>query len=165
LIRRLLGTNLLNLMSTPDASLDFRVPSQANLSRVVRAAVSDFAQGHGVGADDLTHFLTALGEALANAIEHAKSDGPIEIEVRIGGGSIEATVRDSGIGFRPDRAGDAALPDPDAERGRGLPIMRRCCDIFTVESAPGRGTSVRIGRYLRARAVAGVGASDPHHAA
>ena len=152
-------------MSTPDASLDFRVPSQPNLSRVVRAAVSDFARGHGVGADDLTHFLTALGEALANAIEHSQTDLPIDIEVRIGGGSIHATVRDSGIGFSSERGIDVALPDPDAERGRGLPIMRRCCDIFSVESAPGRGTSVRIGRYLRARAVAGAATSDPHHAA
>jgi anti-sigma regulatory factor (Ser/Thr protein kinase) len=152
-------------MPTPDASLDFRVPSQPNLSRVVRAAVSDFALGQGVGADDLSHFLTALGEALANAIEHSQTEGPIEIEVRISAGSIHATVRDSGVGFRPERGNDPTLPDPHAERGRGLPIMRRCCDIFSVESAPGRGTSVRIGRYLRARAVAGAATSDPHHAA
>jgi anti-sigma regulatory factor (Ser/Thr protein kinase) len=75
-----------------------------------------------------------------------------------------ATVRDRGIGFAADRALEPVLPDPHAERGRGLPIMRRCCDIFSVESTPGSGTSVRIGCQIRTRAAAG-SISDPNHAA
>jgi anti-sigma regulatory factor (Ser/Thr protein kinase) len=153
----------LNQMSTPDAILDFRVPSQPHLSRVVREAVGDFARSHGISGDTLNHFLSALGEALANAIEHARSEKPIEIEVRIGEGLIVATVRDRGIGFASDPSVDPVLPDPHAERGRGLPIMRRCCDIFVVDSAPGRGTSVRIGCRLQVAAAAAL--SDPHHAA
>ena len=40
-----------------------------------------------------------------------------------------------------DEPAHAALPgDPLAERGRGLPIMRRCVDDLTISSTPGRGT-------------------------
>ncbi len=136
-------------MATHDAVLDFRIPPQPHLSRVVRGSVVDFARTHGVGEDDLGHFLTALGEAIANAIEHAHAERPIEIEVRIGTDRIVATIRDNGIGFDSSRVVDRALPDHSAERGRGLPIMRRCCDIFNVSSEPGAGTAVVIGRYLR----------------
>jgi hypothetical protein len=27
--------------------------------------------------------------------------------------------------------------------------MRRCCDIFALNSSPGKGTAVVLGRYLR----------------
>ncbi len=136
-------------MATHDAVLDFRVPPQPHLSRVVRESVADFARMHAVGEDDLGHFLTALGEAIANAIEHAHAERPIEIEVRVGHERILATIRDNGIGFDSSRVVANVLPDHTAERGRGLPIMRRCCDIFAVSSEPGIGTAVVIGRYFR----------------
>jgi anti-sigma regulatory factor (Ser/Thr protein kinase) len=133
-----------------------------HLSRVVREAVADFARSHGVDAEALTAFLSALGEALANAIEHARSDHPIDVEIRVGPEHITALVRDRGIGFAAERAANPTLPDPHAERGRGLPIMRRCCEIFSIESAPGRGTSVRIGCRIRTPAAT---LSGPTHAA
>ncbi len=136
-------------MATHDAVLDFRVPPQPHLSRVVREGVTDFARAHAVGEDDLAHFLTALGEAIANAIEHSHASAAIEIEVRIGDDRILATVQDTGIGFDPGLITEPSLPDPTAERGRGLPIMRRCSDIFAVKSQPGQGTAVVLGRYFR----------------
>ena len=134
-----------------EAVLDFRVPPQPHLSRVVRDSVADFALTHGVGSDDTAQFLTALGEVLANAIEHARAERPIEVEVRIGFDRIVATVQDSGVGLPSGFAVDGPLPQPQAERGRGLPLIRYCSDIFNVTSAPGAGTAVVLGRYLAAR--------------
>jgi anti-sigma regulatory factor (Ser/Thr protein kinase) len=153
----------LNKMSSHDAILEFRVPSQPHLSRVVRDAVADFARSHDVSGDTLSHFLSALGEALANAIEHARSEQPIEVEIRIGAGHITGVVRDRGIGFAAERAANPTLPDPHSERGRGLPIMRRCCEIFSIESAPGRGTCVHIGCRVESAKAAVL--TDPTHAA
>jgi anti-sigma regulatory factor (Ser/Thr protein kinase) len=59
-----------------------------------------------------------------------------------------ATVIDSGAGFSTEGP-EAELPDALSERGRGLPIMRSCTDIFAVHSVPGKGTAVILGRYLR----------------
>lgn len=136
-------------MLNTDAVLDFRVLPQPHLCAVVRQGVADFARSHGVVEEDLTHILTALGEALANAIEHAGGQEPIDVEIRVGSDRIVATVMDSGIGFPSEIASPPDLPEPSAERGRGLPIMRRCTDIFAIRSLPGRGTAVVLGRYLR----------------
>jgi anti-sigma regulatory factor (Ser/Thr protein kinase) len=147
-------------MDLSEAVLDFRVAPQPKISRVVRDGVSAFARANGVGEDDLAHFLTALGEALANAIEHARAEGPIEVEVRIREDRIVASVQDNGVGFSSELIVEPALPDIESERGRGLPIMRRCCDIFALTSEPGRGTAVVLGRYLdRECAIAGASRS------
>ncbi len=138
-------------MSTPsaDAVIDFRIPPEPHLSRVVREGVTEFARSHGVNDDDLAHFLTALGEALANAIEHSRASRPITIEVRVNAERVVAKISDEGVGFACSVSGGADLPGIDSERGRGLPIMRRCSDIFTIESTPGAGTAVVLGRYIR----------------
>ncbi|MGP6157392.1 MAG: ATP-binding protein [Vulcanimicrobiaceae bacterium] len=135
-------------MLNTDAVLDLRVLPQPHFCAVVRQGVADFARAHGVAEEDLTHILTALGEALANAIEHARAEEPIDVEIRVGSDRIVVTVQDSGIGFPSHLAGPPDLPEPSAERGRGLPIMRRCTDIFAIRSLPGRGTAVVLGRYL-----------------
>ncbi len=139
-------------MATPsaDAVIDFRIPPEPHLSRVVREGVTEFARSHGVNEDDLAHFLTALGEALANAIEHSRASQPIAVEVRVNAERVMAKISDEGIGFACGVSSNAAdLPGGDSERGRGLPIMRRCSDIFTIESTPGAGTAVVLGRYIR----------------
>ena len=136
-------------MPNSDVVLDFQVPPQPHLCGVVRQGVADFARTHGVVDDDLGHFLMALGEALANAIEHAGAAEPIAIEVRVAKDRIVATIQDRGIGFPSEMSARPDLPEASAERGRGLPIMRRCADIFAVRSIPGKGTAVVVGCYLR----------------
>ncbi len=131
-----------------EAALDFRIPPHPRLARVVREGVAEFGRAHGVPEDDLGHFLIALGEALANAIEHARAAKPIEIACRVGPERIIATVRDDGVGFPGEPPAFPELPEVSAERGRGLPMMRRCSDIFAVQSVPGKGTAVVVGRYL-----------------
>jgi anti-sigma regulatory factor (Ser/Thr protein kinase) len=126
----------------------FRIPPLPHSSRRVREAVSAFAQGLGIGGSDVDEFLTALGEALANAIEHSGAKAPIEVDCHATEQRIVATVRDFGVGFLGS-AEPAELPPTHLERGRGLAIMRRCSDIFAVRSVPGGGTCVVVGRYLR----------------
>ncbi len=138
-------------MPNTDAVLDFRVAPQPHLSRIVRERVTGFARANGVGEDDLAYFLTALGEAVANAIEHALAEWPILVEVRVNNARIVATVQDCGVGLPATLVVEPELPDVHAERGRGLPIMRRCSDIFALHSEPGYGTAVVVGRYLGGR--------------
>jgi anti-sigma regulatory factor (Ser/Thr protein kinase) len=133
----------------PGAQLRLCVPPDAKLGRYVRQEVIAFTEAHGIGDDDVADFLSAIGEALANAIEHAHTKEPIEISAWLLDDRLFASVRDHGIGFTPsDRTFSAKLPDIYAERGRGLPIMRRCADVFSVRSSPGRGTSVTLGCFV-----------------
>ncbi len=117
----------------------------------MRENVLAFASTLAIPNDDMGDFLTAIGEALANAIEHSGSHDPIEVSVwMVGGDRLIATVVDRGIGFEPTGSGtsEPRLPDSFAERGRGLAIMRSCSDIFSVRSTPGHGTAVTLGRFV-----------------
>lgn len=126
-----------------------RIPPNARFSRSVRQEVLSFARAHRVGGEELDDFVFAVGEALANAIEHSRSSDVIEVRCRVEDDKILATVVDSGTGFASNGVPNVALPDALTERGRGLPIMRRCTDMFALHSVPGRGTAVVLGRYLR----------------
>lgn len=133
-------------------TLKVRIPPNARFSRSARAEVFAFASRcSGIAREDLDDFIFAVGEALANAIEHSRTNDVIELRCQVEDDKIVATVIDSGTGFSSDRAPVTNLPDAFAERGRGLPIMRRCSDIFAVHSVPGRGTAVVLGRYLRGK--------------
>jgi len=127
---------------------------KARFGKNVRDEVVTFANQHHISRQDLDEFIFAIGEALANAIEHSGSNDVIEVRCQIEGDKILATVIDSGRGFQTEPVPDKALPDGLSERGRGLPIMQRCTDIFAVRSVPGKGTAVVLGRYLRTPAAA-----------
>lgn len=131
------------------STLKVRIPPSARYGKSVRDEVISFANNHHIGRADLEQFIFAVGEALANAIEHSGSNDVIEVRCQIEPDKIVATVIDSGKGFEPKAASADKLPDELVERGRGLPIMQRCTDIFAVRSIRGKGTAVVLGRYLR----------------
>ncbi len=135
----------------PGAILRLRVPPDARYGKYVRERLMSFANTYELPEADLREFMIAVGEALANAIEHAQSREAIEVATWfLDGDKLVATVVDTGIGFAPpDVPAGPALPPTDSERGRGLPIMQSCTDVFTVRSRPGKGTAVVLGRYLR----------------
>lgn len=129
-------------------SMRVRIPPNARFSRGVRHQVLSFAGDHAISDQELEEFIFAVGEAIANAIEHSRTSDAIEVHCRIEDDKILATIVDSGAGFLSEPVPNVTLPDAFTERGRGLPIMRRCSDIFAVHSVPGRGTAVVLGRYL-----------------
>src|ERR1700761_1997231 len=107
------------------ASLRLQVPPDPRFSRYVRERVVAFAASVHAPEADALEFVTAVAEAFANAVEHART--PDHIVVRcwsVRDEHLMATVVDRGVGFSLD-AVKPALPDELAERGRGLPIMRR----------------------------------------
>jgi anti-sigma regulatory factor (Ser/Thr protein kinase) len=130
-------------------TLRLRIPPNARFGRLVRRQVLAFASQFRISHVDLEEFIFAIGEALANAIEHSHSNDVIEVRCHIEDDKILATIVDSGTGFTSDPIESAKLPEIMEERGRGLPIMRCCSDIFALHSVPGHGTAVVVGRYLR----------------
>ena len=132
-----------------ETTLQLRVPVDPRCARLVRDRLVEFAGAQGLSSDDVEEFMTAVGEAFANAIEHAGSEAPIDILLKIeDGNKLLATVSDHGQGFEANDKGND-LPPAAAERGRGIPLMRRYTDIFSMRSQPGSGTVVLLGRYLR----------------
>lgn len=146
---------------TRGAELRFSIPPDPRLSGHVRHRIMSFARAEGIDDADIVDFIGAIGEALANAIEHAHSQAPIEIVAWVVDDRLFASVHDRGVGFIPsERTVSETLPDAYAERGRGLPIMRRYADVFSVRSAPGEGTRVTLGCHVHH-----AGGAQVHHCA
>jgi anti-sigma regulatory factor (Ser/Thr protein kinase) len=129
------------------ATLRLRIPPRPKYGKYVRERIAAFVATRGIPIADSEEFISAVSEALANAIEHSRSKD-VEVSCSIlGHERLVATIVDHGIGFVSDVA--TRLPDPLAERGRGLPLMRRFTDDLAVTSTPGKGTAVTLGRTIR----------------
>jgi stage II sporulation protein AB (anti-sigma F factor) len=132
----------------PSSTLDVKIPADPKYVGRLRKRIEAFAAKHRLDPGETREFITAIGEAVANAIEHSQAES-IEVSCWLDGNrKLLATVSDAGRGFVRIPEG-IELPPPQAERGRGLPIMRRYCDLFRIRSAPGKGTTVFLGRILR----------------
>lgn len=130
----------------PEDQLRLSVPPIPKFGVYIRKELVAFAHRHGIEDGEVADFVSAIGEAVANAIEHARTQRPIEVSAwLLGDDRLYASVRDRGVGFAPDeRMLSSNLADANAERGRGLAIMRRLADGLSVHSAPGQGTRVTL---------------------
>lgn len=92
---------------------------------ITRRALSRYATTHGVAGAALFSLLTAVGEASANAVQHAYAGDPgiVRINARIEANEFIVTVQDDGHWKAAERRDD---------RGRGLPIIRALMDRFEV---------------------------------
>jgi anti-anti-sigma factor len=97
-----------------------------------------------MGEQDRVGVMVAVGEACANAAEHAyrgTEPGPMAVAADVDvDGVLTVTVRDEGSWRPPDR-------DP-GDRGRGLLIMRQLVDTVALDEEL-QGTTVTLSLRLR----------------
>ncbi len=107
-------------------------------------------------ADDRFWMVTALREALANAIRHGSRENAartVVVAASVADGRAEIRVADHGEGFDP-----ATIPDPTSPdhllrpSGRGIFYMRQFMDRVDFLPAPGGGTEVVMTRELQSTA-------------
>lgn len=110
----------------------------------IRRRLGAWLSGLGMGEQDRVGVMVAVGEACANAAEHAyrgAEAGPMSVSAHVDvDGVLTVTVRDEGSWRPPDR-------DP-GDRGRGLLIMRQLVDTVTLDERA-EGTTVTLGLRLR----------------
>jgi anti-sigma regulatory factor (Ser/Thr protein kinase) len=106
----------------------------------VRRRLGDWLSGLGMGEQDRVGVMVAVGEACANAAEHAyrgREPGPLTVVATVDvDGVLTVTVQDRGTWRPPDR-------DP-GDRGRGLLIMRQLVDAVVLQEEQGTTLTLRL---------------------
>lgn len=117
----------------------------------VRQCGRAIAERIGMSSFESALVATALSELVRNIIDHAGSDGIVELRAVTKGRAkgIEIIARDHGPGI-PDL--ELAMRDGYSTGGGlgvGLPGVRRLMDEFEVDSSPGRGTRITAVKWRR----------------
>ncbi|MBV8223428.1 MAG: ATP-binding protein [Candidatus Eremiobacteraeota bacterium] len=109
----------------------------------------EFARSLGLPEERLEDLGCAVGEALANAVEHGFRERTY-FQIRVwrssDEGAVVVEIEDDGTGFDPTSVGD---PEEDAARGYGITIMRAMADRVSFER---NGRRVRLWKQLDADA-------------
>jgi anti-anti-sigma factor len=125
------------------APLSGRLPAAGTSMRVLRRAVGAWAETAGLSLDLAEDLELALGEAAANAAEHAYTGSTLPaVErdfaytvARGAAGDVEVGVQDRGR-WRP-------VPDDNGYRGHGLRVISELTDDLEIERTD-EGTRVRF---------------------
>ena len=124
-----------------------------------RNAVAAFALSLNPTLAQLSDVKTAVSEAVTNSIVHGYTDkeGWIRISCKTDENFLHIEISDSGRGI--DNIEEALTPFfttlPDEERsGMGLTILQTFMTSFSVQSAPGVGTTVKMSKDFGAKAEA-----------
>jgi serine/threonine-protein kinase RsbW len=105
----------------------------------------------GVEEECVADLELAVTEACTNVLKHAAgTDNTYEVEVRTDESTCDLRVKDKGSGFAPrtTEAG-ASRPQPVAEGGRGIQLMRELVDRLQFVSHELSGTVVHLEKSLR----------------
>lgn len=107
----------------------FSLPSSFSQCREARARIAQTAEALGLSPADTEDVTLAVGEAVANAIEHGGSDGDdcFTVTCVATPGQLAVSVSDHGPGFNPDDVpslGESLV----LEHGRGIICMKMLMD-------------------------------------
>ncbi len=113
---------------------------------VAERALVDLCQRAGCADDEEYWLVTALREAVANAVRHGNDQDPnrvVRVAYSINSSTVTIRVEDEGEGFNPEE-----IPDPtDPENllrpsGRGIFYMRQFMNRVEFSTTPAGGTAV-----------------------
>jgi anti-sigma regulatory factor (Ser/Thr protein kinase) len=121
--------------------LELRFRAVPESLSAMRRSLGAWLAAAGADDDEAYDVLVAVGEAAANAVEHAYGpvDADFELTAELRSGDVEVTVGDRGR-WRPARG---------QNRGRGMTLMDDLMDQVDIETAD-HGTLVRMRRRLGA---------------
>jgi anti-sigma regulatory factor (Ser/Thr protein kinase) len=123
----------------PGTALDLKFPAIPSSLAQIRGALRRWLLGVEATEAALHDMLVAVGQATANAVEHAygPGGGTIAISVELDGADVVVRVADNGQWREPRGYG----------RGRGTLIMETTTDHFRVDRGPA-GTEVLMRRRI-----------------
>jgi len=130
-------------------SLCLSVPSKPEYVSVVRLTVSAISSRMGFNIEQIEDIKVALAEACTNVIKHGecKKNSNYLVEFVVDDEKIAITIKDEGNGFSSQNVCEPDLKCPK-EGGLGLFIIKSLMDEVDIDSAMGKGTTIKMTKYL-----------------
>ena len=145
-------------MKTIINEMKLRLPSRSANEAVARAAVSAFIAELNPTVEELGDIRLAVSEAVTNSVVHAYRDVPegepayIYISARIyDNREVSVEISDNGCGIENielARTPSYTTGSYGERCGMGFLIMENLCDLLTVKSKVGKGTTVLLRKFL-----------------
>ena len=126
-----------------------RIDSEGDIV-TVRKVVREASATLGFGVTDVTRIVTAASE-LARNVYHYAGEGIMHWHVitERGGGGLELAFTDEGPGIEDVEQAMTMGFTTRGGLGLGLPGAKRLMDEMTVHSVPGKGTTVRVVKWVK----------------
>jgi serine phosphatase RsbU (regulator of sigma subunit)/anti-sigma regulatory factor (Ser/Thr protein kinase) len=119
-----------------------KLPARSDELAPLRGELRAWLQQHDSDRSEINAVLTTVGEASANAIDHAYSDQREPLM------RVEAAHVDGEVILNVTDTGRWKAPEPSSQRGRGLAMMQALADSVTIDRRPS-GTSVTLRHTLK----------------
>ncbi len=123
-----------------------RLPAEPTLLQPIRHDFGRWLTSSGVDHRDRDDLVLALGEALANAIEHGYRNDAMKGQL-----IVDALLTDDGVSLEVRDFGTWHRGEPNALRNRGLRIIRSVVDQVDINRSA-FGTTLRMHRALKKNA-------------
>lgn len=128
----------------PPAPLSITLPAEPASLAISRSRLRQWLAAAGVDQESCADVLLAVGEAAANATEHAVIDAPNEVRITVTaaltGNRLALTVFDDGR-WKP-------APAAPGYRGHGIPLINALVDAVELRTTP-NGTTVAMLKELQ----------------
>jgi serine/threonine-protein kinase RsbW len=121
-------------------------PARADEAQRMRHEARDWLAGLDIDQDARERVLTAVSEAVENAVEHAypqEAEGTVELTLWCEADSVNVRVTDQG---RWSGGSGPADPGSNAPRGRGFVLMHRSVDSVAIRHTA-KGTTVALRQH------------------
>jgi anti-sigma regulatory factor (Ser/Thr protein kinase) len=128
----------------PLAPFDHQFSPQSAAVPLARHLLRDWMELVPVEADAIESLLLAVSELCSNAVRHATgAPGSVHLRAWADADDVLIEVSDDGGSLQWSDAAADDLPDPEAEQGRGLFLVRELADDVTTRIEDGR-TTIRV---------------------
>jgi anti-sigma regulatory factor (Ser/Thr protein kinase) len=121
-------------------------PARADEAARMRHEARDWLAGLDIDQEARERVLTAVAEAVENAVEHAypgDAEGTVELTLWCEKDAVNVRVTDHG---RWSENAEPAAPGSHARRGRGFVLMQRSVDSVAIRHTD-RGTTVALRQH------------------
>ncbi|MCE1246173.1 MAG: ATP-binding protein [Firmicutes bacterium] len=127
------------------SNIELKIPCRPEFAGIVRMQAEAIARRLHYNEEEVQDIKTAVGEACDNSIEHGMSQNGVDVHYHLSMDELQIEVIDYGRGFDSTGKGDEP-PDPFAERGRGLFLMKYLMDRVEIYSKAGEGTMMVLAK-------------------